>query len=338
MLDFRKYIRDKIINPNDRILEFGPLNRPIVTKDQYKNAYYSDIRNSDEIKKLYTSNDYLKSTGIDVDLDTIVDIDYVVNDTYKRTFKNVEKFDAVILGHVIEHIPDIISFFLDVPNVINKNGKLIIIYPDARYCFDHFRNGTTFIDAYDVYENSENSSKRVFDFVFNVVHENNASLFWGDKGLNKLIPRNNFKESITALQKAKKNELPDDTHFWPFADYQFIKFLYDMDRAGLLNFEIESFYPTQENTQEFMIILKPKDKPEINYKKYIKLLDEVSFATKEIRYKEVYEITQNEINALNSENKQLKKELSQIYNSKKWKYAHTIGKLKNSVLGNDGKK
>lgn len=330
-MNFREHIRDKIITSTDRILEVGPLNWPIVTKDKYPNTFYSDIRNSDEIKKLYTSNDYLKSTGIEIDTNTIVDIDYVVNDTYKETFKNVEKFDAIILGHVIEHIPDIISFFIDVANIIKKDGKLIIIYPDARYCFDHFRNGTTFIDAYDVYVNNKNSSKRVFDFMFNVVKENSPHFFWNDTSQNKLLSKNNFKDSLVAYEKAKKNELPDDTHFWPFADHQFIKFIYDLDRSGLLEFEIDSFYPTQVNTQEFMIILTPKANSEINHKKYVNLLDKVSPSIKEIKQRDIILKKESDLVALRSENKQLKYELSKIYESKKWVYINRLAAMRNTI-------
>src|SRR3990167_2986680 len=101
-MDFRAHLKKKIIKKSDRILEFGPLNAPVATKEQFPNTYYSDIRTSDEIKKLYTSSNYLKSTGISVNLDTIVDIDFVVKDTYKETFQGIEKFDVVILGHVID--------------------------------------------------------------------------------------------------------------------------------------------------------------------------------------------------------------------------------------------
>lgn len=327
-MDFREHIRTKLLKKNDRILEFGPLNWPIVTKEHYPNVRYSDIRNSNEVKKLYASNDYLESTGIKIDVKSIVDIDYVIDDNYKKTFKGVEKFDAVILGHVIEHIPDIIFFFQDVMNVLKKHGKLIIIYPDARYCFDHFRNGTTFIDAYDVYENSKNSSKRVFDFVYNVVHENRPTFFWGDEGLNKILPKNKFDDALVSYEKAKNNELPDDTHFWPFADYQFVKFLYDMDRAGLLDLNIVDFYETQHNTQEFMIILSPKTKKSINYSKYQKILSTTHPVDRARIALSEKENLQTRLTELEGLIKQKNTELTNIYESKKWRVANKAAKVK----------
>lgn len=337
-MDLRQHARKHFINPKDRILEFGPLIWPMVTRADYPNAYYSDIRSGEDIKKLYSSNEYLKSTGITVDIDKIIDIDYVIKGTYKETFKNVEKFDVVLLSHVIEHIPDIIFFFQDLPNVLKENGKVVIIYPDARYCFDRFRNGSTFIDAYDVYKNNENSSKRVFDFTYNVVKQNDPFFFWGDKKQNNILPKNDFKDSLATYEKALKNELPDDTHFWPFADYQFVKFLYDMDRAGLLSFEIDDFYQTQENTQEYMLCLKLKKDKKINHSGYAKILNTISPANKEIMFKEKIKKMQTELTAVDSENQRINKELEAILGSKKWKYAHKLGDMKARITRKNGKK
>ncbi len=332
MIDFRDHIRTNLLKKNDRVLEFGPLNFPIVKKEQYPNAKYSDIRDTEGVKKLYTSNDYLESTGIKIDIDSIVDIDYVIKGDYKKTFKGVEKFDAVILGHVIEHIPDIIFFFQDVMNVLKKDGKLIIIYPDARYCFDHYRNGTTFIDAYDVYKDSKNSSKRVFDFVYNVLHENRPNYFWQDTKLSKILPKNSFKEALSAYENAQKNILPDDTHFWPFSDYQFVKFLYDMDKAGLLDLNISYFHETKENTQEFMVVLTPKTNKEVQYDKYKDIISRISPAVKVNKAREERQKLDERVAYLEKTLRATKKELEGVYNSKRWRLSTRVADIKNAVI------
>lgn len=272
-MDFRDYLRTKIIKNKDRILEFGPLVRPLFTKQQNPKIFFADVKSTDDIKKLYTSNDYLKSTGIIVDVDSIVDIDYVIKGDYKNTFKNIEKFDVVVLSHVVEHMPDILYFFDDILNVLKKDGKLVIIYPDAKYCFDHFRNGTSFIDAYDVYKNKKANYNGVFDFTYNVVHENDPSFFWNNMNVADKLPKNEFNKAISAYENAINGIMPDDVHFWPFSDHQFVKFLYDMDRAGLLKLKIDEFYRTQQNTQEFMIILSRKNNKDIQYDKYKEVLN-----------------------------------------------------------------
>ena len=332
-MDFREYARVKVIKKTDRILEFGPLNWPMVSKSDFPNAYYADIRNSDDIKKLYAGNDYLESTGVQIDTDSIVDIDYVVKGAYKKTFKDVEKFDVIVLSHVIEHIPDIVNFFQEVTDLLKKNGKLVIIYPDARYCFDHFRNGTTFVDAYNTYAEKKMNYSAVFDFVNNVVHENDPKFFWNDKTQNDILPTTDFIKVMQAYKNAKNDTLPDDIHFWPFADYQFVKFLYDLDRAGLSNFEIDEFYETQENTQEFMTILRTKSSKAIDKTTYSSLLNKLNPVSKEIEYRYQNAKLNSDLQELKLEYTRLLNELSAVYSSKRWKYTAKLAEIKHVVRG-----
>ncbi len=352
-MSHRDYIKNKLLKTEDHILEFGPLNGPIATKDRFKKARYADIRSTDDIKKLYTANTYLESTGIKINTEDIVDIDYVVKGTYKDTFKKVPLFDAVVLSHVIEHMPDIINFFTDIKSVISPDGKIIIIYPDARYCFDHFRNGTSFIDAYEVYKDNRNSRNRVFDFVYNAVHENRPSFFWSGTKSANILPKNGFKDALSAYRDVSNNKLPDDTHFWPFSDYQFIKFLYDLDRAELLDFDIEFFSPTKENTQEFMIVLKPKKEKKIDYKKYKSLLKSTSPISMAANSLSKIRLLESELEKSELEKSELfktiknikteltmsKSEIDSIYNSKRWIYSSKIASIKHRfALKNNEKK
>jgi len=331
-MDFRKYINDKLFKQSDRILEFGPLTRPIASKEKYPNIYFADIKSTDDIKKLYASNEYLKSTGLSVELDSIIDVDYVVRDSYRETFKDIEKFDVVVLSHVIEHMPDIIYFFQDVLNILKKDGKLVIIYPDARYCFDHFRNGTSFIEAYDVYNNKKPNRNAVFDFTYNVVHENNPIFFWNDLKIVSKLPKNKFTDAVSAYKKAGSNEMPEDVHFWPFSDYQFIKFLYDMERAGLLGFEICDFYETQNNTQEFLVVLSRKKLGRVDYGRYEDILGRISPATKNaITAKEKADLN-DKVTVLEDTKKGLKIELETIYNSRRWKLLKKVADMKKKIF------
>lgn len=243
-LDYRKYI-NTIIDKNKRVLEIGPLNRTIISKHDYPNVFYADIRNTEEIKKLYTSNQYLEETNIKVDIDSIIDIDFVIKESYEKTFKNVDKFDYVVVSHVLEHIPDIIYFFQDIKKILKPNGKLIIIYPDKRYCFDHFRVESSFRDAYEIFINENKSNpKMVFDFIFNVIKENNPSYFWDASNLEEKPQSERFEKAKVAHEKTINNKPNDDIHYWPFTDYGFLKFLSDLSVSNLLDFKLLEFYET----------------------------------------------------------------------------------------------
>ena len=259
------FVESIISNPESRILEIGPLNRPIATKEKYPNVYYCDIRATEEIKELYTGNDYLKSTGITIDIDTIVNVDYVVSGSYQETFMGIEKFDYIIVSHVMEHMEDIIGFLQDIYKIMSSEGKLCIIYPDKRYCFDHFRVEASFRDAYDVFARGiQEVSRMTLDFFYNVVDENDAVRYWDDQSLADLFPyvsmnlaKKNYELSL------QKKKIPD-VHYWHFSDRGFLKFLYDCLRAELISYSCKKFVATQVNSQQFMVMLEKCEKKENN--------------------------------------------------------------------------
>ncbi len=246
------YIKDK----NARILELGPLNRSLLDRGKYKNYFFADIHSTEEVKKLYSGSDYLERTGIAVDLESIIPIDYVIKGTYKETFKDIEKFDYVIASHVLEHMPNLLNFFFDVQNILAEDGELIIIYPDKRFCFDYFRSESKFSDIYDIWKNSEvGNPRQTLDFFTNVLHENNTVKFWD---IDKEISMYDGKNAGSNLQRYpmwKKGKLEEDVHYWPFSDYGFLKFLRDCMMYNLFDFSITKFIPTQKDTQEFLVIM-----------------------------------------------------------------------------------
>lgn len=335
-MDFRKHIITDLLKKNDRVIEFGPLDRPIANKKDFKNVYYADIRDTNGVKDLYSSNEYLKSTGVKLDIDTIVDIDYVIKGTYEQMFYKEKKFDVAILSHVIEHMPDIIAFFKDISSILSKKGKLILIYPDSRYSFDHYRVGTRFIDALLTHTSEEINTRAVFDFSYNVIKGNIPADYWSGGDISEIkLPTNSFDESIKKLDMNSLDSAPDDMHFWPFADYQFVKFLYDLDRAGMSDFEIDECYQTQFNTQEFMVVLSRK-KPggTIDFSKYQRLLHELSPESEQYKFygltkalEEASEFYIEDNKKLNKENLAIKNELARVYSSKRWKFATRVANL-----------
>lgn len=329
-MDIRKKIVEGL-NKKDRIIEFGPLNRPTVTKDEFPNTYYADVRSTEEVKKLYTDNIYLKKTGIKVDINTIVDIDYVISKSYKETFKNVEKFDVAILSHVIEHMPDIIYFFQDIKNILKPNGKLIIIYPDKRYCFDHYRTEISFRDAYWTYKYGQsNNEKIIFDFNINVMKENDASFFWSSSNIISKINHTDTNKITNDYYKIKNNRNTEDVHFWPVYDYSFIKLVYDMRNFHLFDFCLLDFIPTQPDTQEFMATFKyTNNLKEDLVNHYLKELDPNVIYSKQKRRIEELEIQVNENVKIKEELRELKEKNQKYLDELKYYQNSRVMKVRN---------
>ena len=81
-----------------------------------------------------------------------------------------------------------------------------------------------------------------------------------------------------------------------YSDIDFLKFIYEAQRANLFPFEILEFYPTEENTQEFMIILKKNKYNRSN--KVLELIDTYDSTTKEKNAKLLLEKQKETINNL----------------------------------------
>lgn len=199
----QKFVCKQIKNPKARILELGPLNRPIVEKAQYPNSRYCDIRCTEEVKVLYSGNAYMESTGIWVDTDTIVEIDDVIVGTYSDFYEGAEKFDVVIASHVLEHMDDLIFSLRDIAGIMKPGGLFCIVYPDKRYCFDHFRQSASFRDAYSVFsQGTRQNASMVLDFSLCAVPENNPFLFWGDEDLEGLLPQSDGSKAFQQYEAA----------------------------------------------------------------------------------------------------------------------------------------
>ena len=323
---FREYII-KNTDKNARILEFGPLNRPIFKKSEFENVKYADIKSTDDIKKMYGGNEYLKKTGIRVDIDSIVNIDYVINKSYKEYFKNTEKFDVVVLSHVIEHMTDIINFFEDVAHIIKING-----YPDKRFCFDHYRNSISFREALYLHENAEYKNYLKADFLSNVVKNNNPVTFWEDLKTNISDKKKNTESFINALKGSD-----EDVHYFPFDALSFYKFLIDMTQNDFLSLKIDEYFLTEVNTQEFLVILKKQDfdkKTIINeyYDNFNNLIEKNKILEHKTKYKQQVNNIIIQLEKLREENNYLKKEINSLENCVSMKITKPLRSIKQKFL------
>lgn len=256
MSSHRDKIHSLIHSTDARILEIGPLNRPLISKDRYPNVLYCDIRSTEEVKSLYSGDDYLEITNISIPLEEIVDVDVVLNGSYEKTFSGQPGFDYIVASHVLEHVEDLLFFLQDISKVLVKGGKLIVYYPDKRYCFDHFRSEASFRDAYDVYKKGRSAlSRMVLDFFSTAINENAEIIFWNAADMQKLLPSNNKEKAMELYERSGKGEFMDDVHYWPFTDAGFLRFLHDAIRMDFIELSCEGFYPTLRNTQEFLVVL-----------------------------------------------------------------------------------
>jgi SAM-dependent methyltransferase len=284
---------EKTMDLTKRILEIGPLDRPIFQK-QSANVFYADIRDTKAVKDFYRNNN-----KDNIDIEAIVNIDYVIKETYSESIKSDEKFDYIVLSHVIEHIPELLKFFSDIKNVLNIGGKLCLAIPDHRFCFDRFRQPTSFAESYDIYINGiKNLPFRVLDA--RLMETTNDCVYWWNNHANfDNLPRakEQFEQAKNDYFRALNGEYVD-VHFSVFTPETFLLLLYNMLNFNLLPFKCVEFYNTNLDSVEFNCVLEfepnllvEKSMEQENEKeKLIKLLTDIK---RDMFEKEVYAYIEN---------------------------------------------
>ena len=239
------------IDLTKRILEIGPLTDPIIIKsNEAPFVYYADIRSTEEVKAFYKNN-------ATVPQNQIVDIDFVIEKSYAETFNNEEPFDYIIMHHVIEHVPQLIRFFLDVSTALNDGGKLILTIPDARYSFDHNRVPTTFAELYDIYKRGDEvPAARTLDALLNVDVSSNPDNKPDIMTDYMHVPNGlgTVNEAIQAYEAATQGE-QFDVHYGVFSPATFLLNIYYLTEAGLFPYELTEFYTQEGFSIEFHAVL-----------------------------------------------------------------------------------
>ena len=124
-----------------RGLEIGPLHRAIVPRDRAQVAYV-DVWDQAGVRAHFCGDETVLS-------DQIPEIDYFLTKSDGSMVSLAEAasagtpFDWVVASHVIEHVPDVITWLERIAELVADRGTLVLAVPDKRFCFDAHRPVTT---------------------------------------------------------------------------------------------------------------------------------------------------------------------------------------------------
>lgn len=146
--------------------------------------------------------DYGKSKGLDLNYGGI------------DTLSANEKFDLIILRHVLEHIPDPSNFLIEIKNLLNPDGKLYVEVPSLEYILDggyNFDISTYFQNAHFIHFTTRSLS--------DLLKLNGFKIFKANRYIKALIglgeERQDFDNSLGAgfyyskslMQRAERRRL-----------------------------------------------------------------------------------------------------------------------------------
>lgn len=231
-------------------LEIGPYAQPLL---RGKNVRYADIYSSAEMRAM--------APGVGLDPAGVPEIDWIVDPNDISAIDSV--FDAVLSSHAIEHQPNLVGHLQQVSRILRPGGRYLVLAPDHRYCFDHFKTASTIIDVLDAYirDVKLHDPRSLIASRLLLTHNEPMRHWNGDHGKPEQNPhfpdddRNKLLQDALDLLRNSPSALFND-HAWFFTPDSFASIITDLANLSLTNFRIERMYPTLRDTFEFWVVLQ----------------------------------------------------------------------------------
>jgi 2-polyprenyl-3-methyl-5-hydroxy-6-metoxy-1,4-benzoquinol methylase len=257
--DRREKLLDRIDIENGIGLEFGPLNKPLISKSDGE-VRYVDVKSSDEMRAFIPESNAYKPSEF-------VNIDYVWNGGRFRDVvgPNIE-FDYSIASHVIEHTPNMFGWLDDISSVLKEGGIVSLAIPDKRYTFDVTRPVTSpaiFIDNW-IRGETVPRPMHIFDHYSQAakVSRIEHARLWCRAINPSTIPK--YNDAATAFDiciQATSDGSYTDCHAYVFTPESFRVALETAINLNILDLEIVKIYETAFLSIEFIVILRKKINP-----------------------------------------------------------------------------
>jgi hypothetical protein len=242
---FRDFIRDQV-DKSATALEIGPSYNPILPK---KKGYSVSVLDHEDQAALTE-----KYSRFPVDVGNIEAVDLVWRDGPMSSVLEGRRFDAILAAHVIEHAPDFIQFLNDCSTALCDDGRLFLLVPDKRYCFDYFQpiTDTAKILSDHLQRQTRHPFASFYRWGSNVSHQGRGD--WSQHAINEITfihrdPRQNYTNAL-------KNTEPGtyiDTHENFFTPLSFLMLIEELCYLGEINLSTDIL--TRSRGCEFLAIL-----------------------------------------------------------------------------------
>jgi len=102
---------------------------------------YVDVFSRDQLRANYANDQ-------NVSADRIPQIDFVLSGPdgvrpLSDVVRPAAPFEWVVASHVVEHVPDVIAWLAQIAEILDDDGRLLLVVPDRRFTFDILCPSTT---------------------------------------------------------------------------------------------------------------------------------------------------------------------------------------------------
>lgn len=245
--------------------EIGPLHNALIAKSD-GTVFYVDHCDTETLQARWSSDKSVDVTRLHVDavwgartLRAAIDESALANEIGLRG----RRLDYVVASHVVEHVPDLITWFSEIESVLAREGTVRLAVPDRRYTFDYLRHTSTLTDVVDAFVRGRRvpSGSRVFDFALNMVHVDCGKAWAGELDRDELVHGYTVQQALELARDAESNGTYHDVHCWVFTPTSFAELFCALAAAGLLKFSCDRIITTSRDEFEFFVWMQPCDDP-----------------------------------------------------------------------------
>jgi len=248
--------RDKLLSGLDITtstgVEIGPLCRPAVAKSEGE-IIYVDHADTAALRKKYAD-------GPDVNTGEIAEVDAVWGEQTLQACLKDKKVDYVIASHVIEHVPDMITWLEEIEAVLRPEGSLRLVVPDRRFTFDYLRHESRLCDLVNAYVLRARTPLpiAILDHFISVRRVDLQAAWEGTLPAElPLVPGHDLNGGIGLAKDQVANGNYHDVHCWVFTPRSFANLFAEAAAEGLIRYACKTLYDTEPGQLEFVAILEP---------------------------------------------------------------------------------
>lgn len=244
--DFRSFIR-KSVAPDQPAVEVGPSLRPILPKRLGFDVTIVDHADEHQIAAKYAAE------GLDVS--AIEPVDVVWNGNKLSTMMPRRDMAAVVACHMIEHATDFIGFLNDCADMLASDGRILLIVPDRRYCFDFLHAPSDVAKVLDDHRQQRrlHSFRSLYRNTSNVAARTNGidSIAWSPHEIDDIVFVNGDPNGgLGALAEATHYINSHENYFTPSS---FVLLIEELRYLGML--ELTPRIVTRTRACEFLVVL-----------------------------------------------------------------------------------
>lgn len=256
--------------------EIGPLHKPLVSKES-GHVIYVDHCDAEQLRAHYANDKGVNVEAIAVDaIWGAHTLQEAIASYFEGRGSKTQALDYVVASHVIEHVPDLVTWLQEIRSVLKSTGQVRLAVPDKRYTFDYLRRTTDLTDVMVAYVSKARipNTQCLLDFCLNEVPIDTVSAWQGTVDTASLKKAHTLQGALSVARDALQNGTYHDVHCWVFTPASFAELFLELSRNGLVDFACIDFYDTLTNDSEFIVNLRICDdalEREISWKRMASL-------------------------------------------------------------------